>query len=88
MGLTKLSIGTLTTFLFSQLSYPYTGSPIKQLGLEAKLYNYQSSIVAQNNHCDSLKPTFQTTKLPSHQLLHPPPVTTFMDSLYGYLSCY
>ena len=30
----------LTTLLFSQLSYPRAGGPIKQLGLGAKLHNY------------------------------------------------
>ena len=40
MGLAKLPIGVLTTLLFSQLSHPYAGNPIKQLGLGTKLHNH------------------------------------------------
>ena len=62
MGFAKLPIGMLTTLLFSQLSYPHTGGPIKQLGLGAELHNHQSSSVAQNYHCDSLKACFSNCK--------------------------
>jgi hypothetical protein len=62
VGLVKLPIGVLTTLLFGQLSHPHAGSPIKQLGPGAKLHNYQSSPVAQNYHCDSLKTCFSISK--------------------------
>ena len=62
VGLAKLPIGVLTTLLFGQLSHPRAGGPIKQLGLGAKLHNYQSSSVAQNYHCDSLKTCFSNCK--------------------------
>ena len=62
VGLAKLPISVLTTLLFGQLSHPHAGGPIKQLGLGAKLHNYQSSPVAQNYHCDSLKTCFLNCK--------------------------
>jgi hypothetical protein len=62
VGLAKLPIGVLTTLLFGQLSHPCAGGPIKQLGLGAELHNYQSSSVAQNYHCDSLKTCFSNCK--------------------------
>jgi hypothetical protein len=40
VGLAKLPIGVLPTFLFGQLSHPCAGGPIKQLGLGAELHNH------------------------------------------------
>jgi hypothetical protein len=62
VGLAKLPIGVLNTLLFGQLSHPCTGGPIKQLELGAELHNHQSSSVAQNYHCDSLKTCFSNCK--------------------------
>jgi hypothetical protein len=84
VGLAKLPIGALTTILLGQLSHPYAGGPIKQPGLGAKLYNYQSSIVAQNYHCNSPKTCFSNRKAAlASALASAPPVVTFTDSLCG-----
>ena len=73
MGLAKLPISLLTTLLFGQLSYPRACGPIKQLELGAKLYNHQSSSMAQNYHCDSLKTCFLNCKAVLASTLMPAP---------------